>query len=303
MQVSGESSGGLNGSPTLAHLSFTAFGPVATSSELSAQALRFADPAGVPYAAAPGSLLVVVGKQGDVNLDGSVSAVDALCVLRQVARLAATGACPQTASTRVMADVNADSQTNAVDALCVLRLVAQLAATNACPILVTSTPSSSSTAQAGATGGEAARARASTTASASATTSVQGTSVGLRLSLSAVASERGTQTRVDLEVDTGSAAGSPDVGMLGAWTVDVKYDPKAVRVVSCAGVVGSVCNPAYAPGVVRIVGASSGGLKAGSLSGGLATLTVEGIGGRGPSNLTLDHVSLVDPQGLALTAS
>ncbi|MGI8549230.1 MAG: IPT/TIG domain-containing protein, partial [Dehalococcoidia bacterium] len=94
---------------------------------------------------------------GDVNNDGNVNAVDALCVLRDVAVLPQTPACPTVAlNTRVgivvtnpsgqsamssgghvynTEDVNGDGQVNAVDALCILRSVAMLSATTVCPVI------------------------------------------------------------------------------------------------------------------------------------------------------------------------
>jgi len=72
---------------------------------------------------------------GDVNGDGLVNAVDALCVLRYVAALATTPACLQapTGPTDLIWDVNNDRTINAVDALCISRSVAGLAATSTCP--------------------------------------------------------------------------------------------------------------------------------------------------------------------------
>jgi hypothetical protein len=73
---------------------------------------------------------------GDVNVDGRRTSTDALCVLRQVALLAATTACPTVpAAPPTPADVNGDGVVDATDALCVLRAVAQLSATAACPLL------------------------------------------------------------------------------------------------------------------------------------------------------------------------
>ncbi|MGI8549536.1 MAG: SBBP repeat-containing protein [Dehalococcoidia bacterium] len=92
---------------------------------------------------------------GDVNADGQETAVDALYILRFVAKLGPTQGCPAAGLTSTVdvviteadgqsatlpggytynnADVNNDGQVNAVDALCVLRSVAQLPATDACP--------------------------------------------------------------------------------------------------------------------------------------------------------------------------
>ncbi|MBI4494630.1 MAG: IPT/TIG domain-containing protein, partial [Chloroflexi bacterium] len=91
----------------------------------------------------------------DVNGNGSVTAVDALCVLRQVAALPEVPNCPVSALQTAVdvavanpdglsatlangftyqhADVNGSGNVTAVDALCVLRQVAALPATDACP--------------------------------------------------------------------------------------------------------------------------------------------------------------------------
>ena len=64
--------------------------------------------------------------QGDVNCSGTVTAVDALQVLRSVAGLPTTAACVADAG-----DTNCDTNVNAVDALRILRHVAGL--TNSVP--------------------------------------------------------------------------------------------------------------------------------------------------------------------------
>ena len=73
--------------------------------------------------------MVTFEPQGDVNLDGAVTAVDALCVLREVAGLAATASCQNAAVNVAAADVNQDGSVTAVDALCTLRAVAGLSET------------------------------------------------------------------------------------------------------------------------------------------------------------------------------
>lgn len=108
--------------------------------------------------------------QRDVNGDGRVTAVDALCILRLVAALPATTACPAaflTAAVDILvtnpdgqtgtlagaytyhnADVNGDGRITSVDALCALRSVAGLPATTACPgpaSAPTPTPTATST--------------------------------------------------------------------------------------------------------------------------------------------------------------
>ena len=47
---------------------------------------------------------------------------------------------------------------------------------------------------------------------------------------------------------------------LGAWSVDIFFDPAIVSAVDCSAEQGGVCNPAFAPNTVRFTGASAGGL-------------------------------------------
>jgi hypothetical protein len=63
-----------------------------------------------------------------------------------------------------------------------------------------------------------------------------------------------------------------DVGApgLGAWTVDVAYDPALVTVVSCSPGSGGICNPNYPGNRVRVTGTSVNGLQ-GTVT--LATIT------------------------------
>ncbi|MGI8550764.1 MAG: Kelch repeat-containing protein, partial [Dehalococcoidia bacterium] len=71
---------------------------------------------------------------GDVNGDGVMNAVDALCVLRTVAGMPGTQACPAVPlQVPSPANVNPDNQVNAVDAPCILRNVASLTGTTVCP--------------------------------------------------------------------------------------------------------------------------------------------------------------------------
>lgn len=43
---------------------------------------------------------------------------------------------------------------------------------------------------------------------------------------------------------------------LGAWTIDITYEPLVVSVVDCTAGIGGLCNPAYAEDTVRVVGFS-----------------------------------------------
>jgi len=67
----------------------------------------------------------------------------------------------------------------------------------------------------------------------------------------------GGSSSVTLQAITGGAA-------VGAWTVDIAYDPTLVRAVACvasAGGATALCNAAQAAGTVRVTGASGAGLS------------------------------------------
>lgn len=60
---------------------------------------------------------------------------------------------------------------------------------------------------------------------------------------------------------------------LGAWTVDITYDPSVVTATACSTSAGtSVCNDAFADDTVRIAGAVAEGLEGDSV---LGTITFE----------------------------
>jgi hypothetical protein len=90
----------------------------------------------------------------------------------------------------------------------------------------------------------------------------------------------------DVSIDDGSAAVGEEVSVelnaadigepgLGAWSIDITFDPDVVSAVACdvelAGA-QNVCNPAYADDTVRIAGAAGVGLEGDSK---LATITFE----------------------------
>ena len=86
---------------------------------------------GQPSAAVTADHFTYTLKLGDVN--GSVTSVDALCVLRMVVSLPGTTACSQPPPGN---PIIANGETNgptSVDALCILRGVAGLPATSTCP--------------------------------------------------------------------------------------------------------------------------------------------------------------------------
>ena len=70
---------------------------------------------------------------GDVNCNGTIDATDALCVLRLVAVLPSTAACPVPEPNPQKIATDGKSTLDATDALCILRGVAHLPGTSACP--------------------------------------------------------------------------------------------------------------------------------------------------------------------------
>ena len=218
--------------------------------------------------------------RGDVNGDGIVNATDALCVLRIVANLAGSLACPNPA--RGNPDVNNDpgddgpAGVDSVDALCILRHVASLSGTLACPVFLDPAGSGSARQEAAA-----ALPSAQPPGSSGRATAV------LHLTPSAFAPARGRSTTTVLSVDAGASG-------LGAWTVDVAYDPAALKVTGCTAADGGICNPDYAPEVIRITGASASGLVGTHT---LASIGFERLGHGGASPLMLTPITLTNPAG------
>ncbi|MCH8007993.1 MAG: excalibur calcium-binding domain-containing protein [Chloroflexi bacterium] len=81
----------------------------------------------------------------------------------------------------------------------------------------------------------------------------------------------------------------PEPG-LGAWTVDITYDPAVVSASACIPENGSVCNPAFDSQTVRITGASAGGVVGDATLGALSFRCEA----EGTSPLTLNVALLVD---------
>lgn len=94
----------------------------------------------------------------------------------------------------------------------------------------------------------------------------------------------GQQGTVDLQALNIAAPG------LGAWTVDITYDPLVVSVVDCAGQSGSLCNPAYAEDTVRVAGFSIFGAIGDST---LASITFV-CASEGSSQLNLTIATFID---------
>jgi hypothetical protein len=100
------------------------------------------------------------------------------------------------------------------------------------------------------------------------------------LSFSLAASQAGASASIRIGSATASggfamvtveALDMPAPG-LGAWSMDISYDPAVVTAATCSPENGSVCNPAFDSDTVRLVGAHSTGLEGDNL---LATITFE----------------------------
>ena len=98
-----------------------------------------------------------------------------------------------------------------------------------------------------------------------------------------------------VDVGDGSAApgeeGTVEVGALGvggeglgAWTIDISYDTSVITAVDCSAQQGGVCNAEFGDGVVRVTGASAGGLDGDTV---LGSITFECGDDEGSSALTI----------------
>jgi hypothetical protein len=86
---------------------------------------------------------------------------------------------------------------------------------------------------------------------------------------------------------------SHDVGDpgLGAWSIDVTYDPEVVRPLQCVTEHGAVCNTAFDDDTVRTAGATAEGIVGDTL---LATITFECLDAEGESDLTVSLPDFAD---------
>ncbi len=130
----------------------------------------------------------------------------------------------------------------------------------------------------------------------------QASAVTGTLSVSSVTIAPGGQGSVDVRANV------PSPG-LGAWTLDMTYDPSKVSIVSCAPAPShSVCNPGFASNKIRLTGATGPGLI-GDVS--LATITFRMLAATSaacgsPSPLTLvatlfSDATVGNPQPITVT--
>jgi len=120
---------------------------------------------------------------------------------------------------------------------------------------------------------------------------------GATLSVSDGSAATGEQGTVVL--DAGSI-GDPG---LGAWTVDITFDDSVISAVDCSAEQGGVCNEAFAANMVRITGASAGGLEGDTTLGGV-TFECGSAEGSSPLTLTLNvfaDATIGDPQDISPT--
>ncbi|MEX0787015.1 MAG: dockerin type I repeat-containing protein [Dehalococcoidia bacterium] len=84
---------------------------------------------------------------------------------------------------------------------------------------------------------------------------------------------------------------------LGAWTVDVHYNPEIVTLVDCDAEHGGLCNKSFGDGVARVTGVSATGLK-GDFTLGVLTFACKNVGASdlGLSLDVLADATLGDPQ-------
>ena len=118
-----------------------------------------------------------------------------------------------------------------------------------------------------------------------------------------------------VSISDGSAAtdGSGDVTLdvsdvgdpgLGAWTIDISFDNDLLTASDCTAEQGGVCNPEFEDTMVRITGASAGGLEGDT---NLGSITFD-CSGEGESDLTISisvfaDATIGDPQTLDPTVS
>jgi hypothetical protein len=118
--------------------------------------------------------------------------------------------------------------------------------------------------------------------------------IGGSMSISDGSAEPGEAGTVELRSDVG------DDPFLGAWTVDITYDPTVVTPTDCDAEEGGVCNPEFTADSIRVTGASANGVEGDAL---LATIefTCADDEATSPLTLALDvfaDATIGDPQDI-----
>ena len=78
---------------------------------------------------------------------------------------------------------------------------------------------------------------------------------------------------------------------VGAWTIDILYDPSVVTPVFCGAHASGLCNPEYTPNTIRVIGADSSGLEGDTT---LAQITFACKQQGAATSLTIILASIVD---------
>jgi hypothetical protein len=117
----------------------------------------------------------------------------------------------------------------------------------------------------------------------------QASAASATISVDSITVAPGEQGSVNLDALNATSPG------LGAWEIDIVYNPAVVTAVACSPQNGSVCNPDYASNTVRIVGASAGGLL-GNKTLGSITFSCDS---EGSSALSLNIMVLADATAAA----
>ncbi|MCH8025709.1 MAG: dockerin type I repeat-containing protein [Chloroflexi bacterium] len=79
--------------------------------------------------------------------------------------------------------------------------------------------------------------------------------------VSSVKAELGYEAVVEVEALHITAPG------LGAWTIDIAYDPDVITPVGCSAALGGICNIAFSADTVRLVGVSTQGVAGDAVLG------------------------------------
>jgi hypothetical protein len=125
--------------------------------------------------------------------------------------------------------------------------------------------------------------------------SVQASALSPTVSIGSVTVAPSEEATVNLEALDIGAPG------LGAWTIDIVYDPSVVTAVACDPHEDALCNPGFASNRVRVTGASATGLQGDTV---LAAVTFQ-CNGTGSSSLTpaivnIDDATLGGPEEISV---
>ena len=274
---------GVSGNPLLAHVAFRASSAAGGATRLDVVKIVFADPSGVPMPTIEEAGQIAIGTLGDVNCDRLANVIDAMFVLQyDVGLRTASNQCPPPAGALYTptCDVNHDGSCNVVDGLFILQCDVGIH-NDFCPAnglrwLRTDTPAGLATQPAAVS--------------------------SLNVGSGEVAPGGSLVVPVTAELGDGA--------LLGAGTIEVRYDPAVVDAVACvadpAGVFDAKsCNVNYEhdgvyPDTVRFNTVSLTGVTGTQV---LADITFQAVGAAGAHSI-LDGVTVVfaDPNGATLSA-